>query len=100
MSENDKKQWYNELGSEYMSFIKRFVLASGSLKALAKVYAVSYPTIRLRLDRVIERVKILDEQRDSSPFERELSLLYAEGKMDESTFTTILAAHRRQGEDA
>ena len=100
MSDNDKKQWYSQLGPEDMSFIKRFVLASGSLKALAQAYDVSYPTIRLRLDRVIEKVKILDEQRDSSPFERELSLLYADGRLDQTTFNTILAAHRRQGEDA
>jgi hypothetical protein len=100
MSDNDKKHWYNELSHEDMSFIKRFVLASGSLKALAKDYEVSYPTIRLRLDRVIEKVKLLDEQRDASPFERKLAMLYAEGKLDETTFSTILAAHRSQGEEA
>ena len=32
----------------------QFVLASGSLKDLARVYEVSYPTIRVCVDRMIE----------------------------------------------
>ena len=79
-----------------MAFIKRLVLASGSLKDLAKAYDVSYPTIRLRLDRLIAKVQILDEQRDASEFERQLSLLYADGKLDEATFNSILGAYQRE----
>ncbi|MCG9844036.1 DUF2089 domain-containing protein, partial [Staphylococcus argenteus] len=34
------------------------MLSSGSLKQLSEEYRVSYPTIRLRLDRLIEKIKI------------------------------------------
>ena len=46
------KSWLAKLSDEDVSFIKRFVLASGSLKDLAKAYDISYPTVRLRLDRL------------------------------------------------
>jgi len=81
-----------------MAFIKRLVLASGSLKELAKAYEVSYPTIRLRLDRLIAKIQVLDEQRDASEFERQIALLYAEGRLDETTFNAILAAYKKQQE--
>lgn len=34
---------------------------SGSLKEIAKHYEVSYPTIRLRLNRLIEKIKLSNE---------------------------------------
>ena len=43
-------QWLQHLSDEDLAFTRRFVLNSGSLKALATDYRVSYPTIRLRLD--------------------------------------------------
>ena len=38
-------------------FIKKFLLASGSLKEVAGLYGVTYPTVRLRLDRLIDVYK-------------------------------------------
>ena len=48
-------------------FIKRFILASGSLKELASNYSVTYPTVRLRLDRIIQKIKLNEESQDE-PF--------------------------------
>ena len=96
MSSTDKTRWHEGLTDEDLAFIKRLVLASGSLKELAKAYDVSYPTIRIRLDRLIAKIEVLDEQRDATEFERRLSLLYADGRMDEMTFNAILAAHREE----
>lgn len=48
------------MDNEDLEFIKNFVLHSGSLKEIAKLYKVSYPTVRLRLDRLIEKIKIND----------------------------------------
>ncbi|MDQ0223151.1 DUF2089 family protein [Streptococcus moroccensis] len=48
--------WLTELETEDIEFIRRFILASGSLKEMASYYEISYPTIRLRLDRLIEKV--------------------------------------------
>lgn len=38
-------------------FLELFVLTSGSLKQTAELLGVSYPTVRNRLDKLIERLK-------------------------------------------
>lgn len=38
-------------------FILEFIKASGSLKEMAGILGVSYPTVRNRLDEVIEKLK-------------------------------------------
>ena len=86
--------WLGNLSAEDVSFIKRFVLASGSLKELAKAYGITYPTVRLRLDRLIEKIKILDSQEIVSDFERALRARYADGKIDMETLQALLAAHQ------
>jgi hypothetical protein len=95
------REWADGLSDEDLVFLKRFLLASGSLKALGQTYGVSYPTIRLRLDRLIEKVKILDEHRHVDAFERRLRLLHAEGRIDMAALKDLLSAHRlatRQGD--
>jgi hypothetical protein len=42
---------------EHQRFIEMFVLASGNLKEIAEQVGVSYPTIRSRLDKVIEALR-------------------------------------------
>jgi hypothetical protein len=74
--------WLSDLPSEDLEFLKRFVLASGSLKDLAQQYRVSYPTIRLRLDRVIARVKASDATTDTDPMIRKIRNLMADGGLD------------------
>ena len=66
------ESWLQQISDEDVSFIKRFVLASGSLKDLAKAYGITYPTVRLRLDRLIEKIKVLDSHEIVSEFERAL----------------------------
>lgn len=53
--------WVLELDIEDMEFIKNFIIHSGSLKEISKVYDVSYPTVRIRLDRLIQKIKLNDE---------------------------------------
>lgn len=48
-------EWLANLAEEDLAFIKNFVLSSGSLKQMSQLYQVSYPTMRLRLDRLIEK---------------------------------------------
>jgi hypothetical protein len=45
------------LPREDLELVMELVLQSGSLKDLAAAYGVSYPTIRARLDKVIERLR-------------------------------------------
>ena len=87
--------WLDKLSDEDVAFIKRFVLASGSLKELAKAYGISYPTVRLRLDRLIDKVRILDDEAITSEFERTLRARHAEGRIDLETMKGLLEAHRQ-----
>lgn len=52
--------WILSLENEDVEFIKNFIVNSGSLKEIAKIYEVSYPTVRIKLDRLIEKIKIND----------------------------------------
>jgi hypothetical protein len=90
------ESWLEMLSDEDASFIKRFVLASGSLKDLAKAYGISYPTVRIRLDRLIGKIQVLDSQEIVSEFERTLRARYAEGKVDMETLKALLAAHQKE----
>jgi hypothetical protein len=90
------EKWPELLSEEDLAFVKRFVLASGSLKEMAKVYGISYPTVRLRLDRLIDKIRLLDNQEIRSPFERVIRASYAEGKIEMETMKTLLAAYREE----
>ena len=48
--------WMKNLDDEDMIFIKRFLLASGSLKEFDKLYGVTYPTVRVRLNKLIDKI--------------------------------------------
>ena len=50
--------WILDLEPEDAGFLKNFVLKSGSLKEIAKLYSVSYPTVRLRLDKLIQKIEL------------------------------------------
>ncbi len=93
------ESWLAGLSDEDVSFVKRFVLVSGSLKDLAKAYGITYPTVRLRLDRLIEKIKVLDSQEIVSEFERTLRARYADGKLDMETLKALLAAHQDELEN-
>ena len=51
-------EWMANLEDEDVAFIRKFLLASGSLKEIARQYDVTYPTVRLRLDRLIQKIQI------------------------------------------
>ena len=84
------------LEEEDLAFLKRFVLASGSLKELAEAYGISYPTVRLRLDRLIAKIKVYDSHQPMSAFERKVRALHADGRIDVQTMKTLLAAHQHE----
>lgn len=90
-----KSEWLDWLSDEDLAFLKRFVLASGSLKDLAAAYGISYPTIRLRLDRLIEKIKVVDSHQITSDFERTLRSMFADGRIDASTLKSLLVAHQQ-----
>jgi hypothetical protein len=91
-----RASWIERLSDEDKSFLKRFVLASGSLKAVAEEYGISYPTVRLRLDRLIEKIKVFDAEQIVSEFERQLRAQHIDGKLDHATMKLLLDAHRAE----
>ena len=90
------RRWIDELSDEDLTFLKRFLLASGTLKQLAEDYGISYPTVRLRLDRLIEKVRLIESHASAGPFELRLRALYADGKLDDEAFRALLEAHRQE----
>src|SRR5262245_4007541 len=89
------QRWLDYLSEEDLAFIKRFVLASGSPKDVAAGYGISYPTVRLRLDRLIAKIAVVDAMDVRSEFERLLRAQHAEGRIDADTLKTLLAAYRK-----
>lgn len=87
--------WLVHLEDEDRQFIKRLVLASGSLKQLAEEYDVSYPTIRLRLDRVIARIRLVDTLPSDDPFEAKVRLLVADGEVTPTVGKELLKIHNQ-----
>jgi hypothetical protein len=51
-----------QLPGEDQEFILNLIKASGSLKELASLYGISYPTIRNRLDSLIEKIESIKEK--------------------------------------
>jgi hypothetical protein len=87
------------LDGEDLSFIKKFLLASGSLKEIAKQYGVTYPTVRLRLDRLIQKIQ-LSEGAEQEPFVALIKQLAVNEKLDFDTAKLLIAEYRkRQGEE-
>lgn len=95
----EKTNWIEKLNQEDLSFLQRFVLASGSLKEVAKIYGISYPTVRLRLDRLIQKIEIITDHKIRDPFERRLRLLYAGGKIDLKSYQDLIESYHKSRED-
>lgn len=96
----ETKQWIGVLSEEDLQFLKRFLLASGSLKALAKEYGISYPTVRTRLDRLIAKVRAADDAKVTDAFQRQLRILVADGQLTTASARALLTAHERSVSEA
>jgi hypothetical protein len=85
--------WLRMLSEEDLHFIRRFVLSSGSLKELAKQYGISYPTVRLRLDCLIEKIHLADDPANKDPFRLLVRTLVVEGKVSSTVAKEIIGKH-------
>ena len=94
MDARDLPNWVLRLDDSDLNLIRRFVLASGSLKQLAQDYDVSYPTIRNRIDALIERLQLLDANASDDALEARIRLLVASGEMETALGKEILKLHR------
>lgn len=87
-------QWFLALEEEDASFLKNFVCASGSLKEVARRYEVSYPTVRLRLDRLIQKIQI-GEQEGADPYVSLVKRLAVNDKLDFDTAKLLIQAYKK-----
>jgi len=90
------------LSEDDLNLITQLALFSGSMKSLAKTYGVSYPTIRIRLDAVIERLKEAVEGQDSDPVTELLASLVERGELTGRVARSILDSvhtQNRKGEN-
>ena len=87
-------EWMIGLEEEDVAFIKRFILASGSLKEVAGQYGVTYPTVRLRLDRLIQKIK-LTEDTAADPYIATIKRLAVNEKLDLDTAKLLIAEYKK-----
>lgn len=85
------------LPREDLDLVAELVLKSASIKDLATSYGVSYPTIRSRFDKVIERLQKIVEGRKPDPLTDLLANLVERGEMTASTARTIRDMVRKMG---
>ena len=94
---NKIPQWLLALEPEDIAFLKNFVLKSGSLKEIARLYGVSYPTVRLRLDKLIQKIELSDQQKEE-PFSAFIKGLAVDGRVDLDTAKLIIDRYQREKE--
>ena len=87
--------WLSEMDEQELDFIKLFLISSGSLKELAKHYEITYPTIRLRLDRLIQKIEITEKEKsdDLISLVKELTL---QDKLDLTTAKQLIDAYQKE----
>ena len=87
-------EWMAGLDEEDVTFIRRFLLASGSLKEVAGEYGVTYPTVRLRLDRLIQKIQI-SEQNANEPYIALIKRLAMNEKLDFDTAKLLISEYKK-----
>lgn len=88
-------EWMINLEDEDVAFIKNFILASGSLKEIAKEYGVIYPTVRLRLDRLIQKIEI-NESTEQDSYVNLIKRLALDDKLDFETSKILVKEYKKQ----
>ena len=89
--------WMAELDAEDLEFTKKFLLSSGSLKEVAALYGVSYPTVRLRLDRLIQKIR-LTETAEADPYVSLVKRLAVDDRLDFETAKILITEYRKTKE--
>ena len=87
-------EWMANLEEEDLVFIKKFLLSSGSLKEMARQYGVTYPTVRLRLDRLIQKIQLSD-QVEGEPYIALIKRLALQDKLDFDTAKLLITQYKK-----
>jgi len=92
-------EWMAGLEDEDISFIKKFLQASGSLKEIARQYEVTYPTVRLRLDKLIQKIQI-SEDISNDAYIALIKRLAINDKIDFDTAKILIFEYKKSGRKA
>jgi len=76
------------LSEEQQSFVELFVLSSGSLKEMASILGITYPTVRARLDELIEDLK--QEMKKREDYKKDLLEQVEKGKISAEKAAQII----------
>src|SRR6266849_7862348 len=96
---DNKSGWQHPLlalNEEELDLVLQLVLASGSLKDLARVYQVSYTTIRATVDRLIARVQQIVGGASPDPMMQLLADLVERGEITVSAARSVRDLYRQQ----
>lgn len=88
-------KWLEYLDSEEVDFIKNFVISSGSLKKLAEIYNVSYPTVRIRLNRLIQKIQLNDNV-ENEPYVKFIKSLAIDDKIEVNVAKLLIQEYRKE----
>ena len=94
LSHNEIPSWILNLEIDELEFIKKLILFSGSLKDLAKDYEVTYPTIRIRVDKIIEKI-VSNDTKDSDPYVEKIKSLALNDKIDYDTAKYLIDEYKK-----
>ncbi len=94
INRSDVPNWVLKLEVEDLAFIRRFVLLSGSLKDLAKEYDITYPTMRIRLDKLIDKINIHEDPIDDD-FIKMVKEMSLDGKFEFEVAKEIILKYRK-----
>ena len=89
-------EWMMNLEDEDIAFMKKFLLASGSLKEVALQYGVTYPTVRLRLDRLIAKIQI-GEDHAADPYVALIKRMVVGDKIDFDAAKILISEYKKMG---
>ncbi|MFL0594555.1 DUF2089 family protein [Staphylococcus sp. HMSC62A08] len=97
MMKRDIPHWLMELDNSDMEFIRKFIISSGSLKKLAKEYNISYPTVRIRLDNLIQKIEVSEKQ--DVPMVSFLKKLAIDNRLSLETAELIINKYNQERSD-
>jgi len=89
-------EWMMNFEDEDVVFIKKFLQASGSLKEMAREYGVTYPTVRLRLDKLIQKIQI-SEDTSNEPYVSLIKRMVVSDKIDFDTAKILISEYKKMG---
>ena len=87
-------EWLAGLDEEDVQFIKQFLLVSGSLKEMSKLYGVTYPTLRLRLNRLIQKI-VMNDRQESDGYIALIKRLAIDDRLDYMTAKLLVDEYKK-----